>query len=257
MSGLLELQTVMAGALLGDDPSIAGRLVRADGIAPAARIGIYRHHVETTLTDALASVYPVVRELVDPRFFSFAAARYLGESPPAGPCLFEYGASFPDFLEGFPPCRHLAFLPDVGRLEWSLHAACYAQDETPVAAASVEGVVGDIAGLLRLHLDPSLAYLSSAWPVDEIWMGHQPGGRLDAVDLGSGGVALEVRRWRDNVRFRRLAPDVFDFRRDLAGGLRLAAAASRARRRDPDFDLVAALTALFRESLVVRISLQP
>ena len=37
-----------------------------------------------------------------PRFFGFAADRYIHDHLPAGPCLFEYGATFPDFLAGFP-----------------------------------------------------------------------------------------------------------------------------------------------------------
>ena len=44
---------------------------------------------------------PVVCRLVDRRFFAYAADPYIRAHPPAGPCLFEYGATFPDFLAAF------------------------------------------------------------------------------------------------------------------------------------------------------------
>ncbi len=116
MPSLRDLERDFARALLGEADGAVLASVLGDGLAPAARIGIYRNHVFSTLTDALKATYLVVCRLVDARFFAYAADRYIRAEPPAGPCLFEYGESFPEFLAEFEPCRHLEYLPDVGRL---------------------------------------------------------------------------------------------------------------------------------------------
>ena len=122
--------------MLGGDAGAAAREIEADGLAPEARLEIYRHHVLTTLTSALEATFPVVCRLVDRRFFAYAADRYLRAHPPTGPCLFEYGDSFPDFLAAFPPCRDLAYLPDVARLEWAMNAALHAADVDAIDPAT-------------------------------------------------------------------------------------------------------------------------
>jgi Putative DNA-binding domain len=103
MPSLRELQTTFGRALLGADGEELA-CVRGDGLAPSARVQIYRHHVFASLTKALKDTYPVVCRLVDERFFAFAADHYIRTCPPAAPCLFEYGGSFPRFLALFPPC---------------------------------------------------------------------------------------------------------------------------------------------------------
>jgi len=115
MSTLRELQRDVRDALLGEAEATVGEIA-GDGVAPAARLAVYRHHVLTSLTAALETTFPVVVRLVDQRFFRYACDGYVRAQPPAGPCLFEYGATFPDFLAGFEPCRHLTWLPDFARL---------------------------------------------------------------------------------------------------------------------------------------------
>jgi hypothetical protein len=89
VAGLRELQGAVRTALLGADENALGHAIRADGIAPAARLAIYRHHVLHTLTEVLASTFPVVRRLVDARFFAYAADRYIRTEPPTSACVFE------------------------------------------------------------------------------------------------------------------------------------------------------------------------
>jgi hypothetical protein len=76
--------------------------IEPDGLASRARLEIYRHHVRTSLTSVLEATFPVICRLVDRRFFAYAADTYLRAHPPTGPCLFEYGDGFPDFLAAFP-----------------------------------------------------------------------------------------------------------------------------------------------------------
>jgi hypothetical protein len=66
-----ELQTLFKSALLQDDHGVASTIL-GDGLAPHARLAIYRHHVFTILTEVLKAAYPVVCRLVDERFFAYA-----------------------------------------------------------------------------------------------------------------------------------------------------------------------------------------
>jgi hypothetical protein len=248
---LRELQRQLAVALLGGDDAAAAAAVRDDGLPGAARLAIYRHHVFTTLTAVLAAAFPVVQRLVDPRFFGYAADRYIRVAPPAGPCLHEYGESFPAFLGDFPPSRTLPYLPDVARLEWAMHRALHAPDGAALGAAALRSVPPERASELILTLDPSVSLLASPWPVDRIWRANQLAAGDAAVDLGAGASALEVRRLGEDVVFRSLGRGAFAFRLGLQEGATLGAAAERAVAAEPGFDLRAGLVALVEEDLVV------
>jgi hypothetical protein len=206
MPALRELQAAIGAAMLGGDMGAAAREIEGDGLAPEARLELYRHHVRTTLTSALEATFPVVCRLVDRRFFAYAADAYLRAHPPIGPCLFEYGETFPEFLAAFPPCRGLSYLPDVARLEWAMNAALHAPDVDAIDPAGLGRVAPEDMPRLTFAFDPSVSYLESQWPVDRICHTHQDGAAAaagasgdlvasgDPIDLGSGGARIEVRR---------------------------------------------------------------
>jgi hypothetical protein len=249
---LRELERDVRRALLGGDDAPARAAIRDDGLDARARLAIYRHHVVTTLTAALQATFPVVCRLVDERFFAYAADRYIQAEPPSGPCLFEYGAGFADFLAAFPPCRSLPYLADVARLEWAMERALHAPDATPLPIQAIKGAAPELAASLTFTLDPSVSLLLSPYPIDRIWRANQPDVPEPAVvDLAAGGARLEIRRRGDEVGFRALDPAVFAFRRVLASGADLTAATGAALAADPAFDLGRALAALFDDGLPI------
>ena len=257
VTGLRDLQAAVRTAVLDDEERALRHAIRGDGIAPAARLAIYRHHVLHTLTDVLASTFPVVCRLVDARFFVYAADRYIRAKPPASPCLFEYGETFAEFLATFSPCRHLAYLPDVARLEWALNVAHHAEDASPLDPVVLASVPETAAARLRLYFHPAVTYLRTAWPADRIWEAHREGADPDQQRVAPEDVRLEVRRTAtDEVIFRRLPPPDFAFRRTLAAGRPLGEAAYRAAAADATFDLPAALAALLADTIVVGFGIQ-
>ena len=251
MLTLRELQAAIGAAMLGGNTGAAVREIEPDGLAPEARLEIYRHHVLTTLTSALEATFPVICRLVDRRFFAYAADTYLRAHPPTGPCLFEYGESFPDFLAAFPPCRELGYLPDVARLEWAMSAALHAPDVDAMDPACLAHVAAEEMPRLTFAVDPSWFFLESPWPVDRIWRANQDedGASNDPVDLASGDVWLEVRRAGDVATVRSLDAGDYALRTALARGNTLEDAAAAALGVDPHFDLTAALRALLDERI--------
>jgi hypothetical protein len=256
---LPELQAAFASALLRGDARGVADVILGDGLTPGARVQIYWNHVFSTLTDVLETTFPVVCRLVDRRFFGFAADRYVRSHPPTGPCLFEYGETFPGFIASFPPCAGHPYLADVARLEWAVNAAAHAEDRTPLAPAALEAVAPEDAGRLVLRLEPSASWLRSPWPLDRIWRANQPDADPDAtVDLAAGGVTLEIRRGPDDaVTMRPLATGEFAFRAALGAGATLGVAADAGTAADPGFDLPAALRALLDEGLLTGVALTP
>jgi hypothetical protein len=216
-------------------------------------VQVYRNHVFTSLTDALSTTYPVVCRLVDRAFFGYAADRYIRRHPPTGPCLFEYGATFGEFLATFPPCAGHPYLAHVAWLEWAMQSALHAEDATPLAPAALARIPHEAVGRLTFRLDPTAAWLESPWPIDSIWRANQPDADPDiTVDLDAGGVRLEIRRQADDVvAMRRLEPAEFALRSALGAGASLETAAETAATADPDFDLAEALRALLGEALLV------
>jgi hypothetical protein len=231
-------------ALLDGDEQAAVAAIRGGGPSAAARLAIHRHHVVQSLTRALESTFPVVVRLVDPRFFRYAADRYVRSHPPAAPCLFEYGAAFPEFLAEFEPVRALAYLPDVARLEWAMNAALHAPDAEPLAPRAL-----DVSAPVGLH--PSMALLASRWPIDAIWRANPPRGEDVAVDLAAGGARLQVWRHGDDVFFRSLSAPAFAFRAALATSGMLDAAAEAALAIDAGVDLAALVRDLLVEQVLV------
>ena len=259
MLALRDLQTAFRQALLEDDKTAVAALGAeiADGeLSASERLAVYRNNIFASLTDALRETFPVICRLVDERFFSYAAHEFIASHPPQRPSLAEYGGAFPDFLAAFPPCRELAYLADVARLEWLMNLAAHAAETDPVSPDSLASIGADDAAHLVLTLRDSYGYVSSPWPVDRIWRANRPGsGDERPVNLAAGGAHLEVSRQGEDVVFRALDAAAFAFRQALAESAPLGEAISRAIALEPEFAAGNALAALFAEGAVTAVTL--
>src|SRR3989442_10728188 len=157
MSSLREPQGGFRWALLaGDERGVAPDVVD-DGVNASARLAVYRHHVRTSLSAALEATFPVVCRLVDWRFFGWLADCYVRAHPPAGPCLFEYGADLPEFIAAFPACARLPWLADVARLEGAMNVALHAPHALPLGPEALRAPPPPALARLTLRPDPSVA----------------------------------------------------------------------------------------------------
>jgi hypothetical protein len=239
---LHELQAAMAASVLhGTDDALAA-LIRAGGIGFDRRLQVYRNNTFSSLTAALKETFPVVCQLVDERFFAYAAGEYISAHPPAAPRLAEYGADFADFLVGFGPVAHLAYLPDVARLEWAVNAAFHAIDAPRLDPARIAALPQERYATLRFLRHPSCRLFDSAFPVDRIWQAHQPGGDLESpIDLSAGGCRLLIDRREGDIRFLALDAAGFAFAQALIDGRSLQDAYEDAASIDAGLDLIAVL----------------
>jgi len=114
---LLEIQRAVRRSLLAQNGE-ADAYVVPDGLAPDARLSVYRNTIHGTLTTALRLSYPAVYRLVGREFFEAAVRIFIEKEPPHGAYLDEYGAGFAEFLALFLPAASLTYLPAVAKLEW-------------------------------------------------------------------------------------------------------------------------------------------
>jgi len=243
MPALAELQGRLRDAILhGTAAGLAG-VIEGDGLAVEQRVAVYRNNTFITLTEALKATYPVVCRLVDERFFAYAAHAFIARHPPRNGRVAAYGAGFAHFLAGFAPARHLAYLPDVARLEWAMNEAYHAAGPMPLDPAALAPLGEEGIARLTFLPHPSVRLLASRFPVDRIWEANQPGrpGDADLDAAGDGGTRIVVQRPRLEVVYRPLPPGGFAFLRALVLGRTLLEAADEALRLDPGFDLQTAL----------------
>jgi uncharacterized protein (UPF0276 family) len=255
-SGLDALQQTFGAALFDSahDAALAP-LLKGD----PRRIGIYRGNLHAHWTRALASAYPVLRQLVGDAFFD-ALARVYGRAHPAlDPDLNRFGAALPDFLAGFTPAADHPYLPDVARLEWCVHEAWFAPGvvtpgvATPgvaTPAASFAGLAPDAFEAARAVLHPSLRLHASPWATAALWHAHQDGGPdfPDALQVQTHAL---VRRARFDVTVEDIGAADYAALACLARGDTFGAALDAAFDLDGDFDVAAHLRRWLEGNIVV------
>src|SRR5687767_10854602 len=87
------------------------------GTAPGW-LRVHARHYETSLVRALVDRFPATAWLLGSEFLIGAARAYVGAHPPARPCLAEYGAGFPGFLERREDASAIPYVRDFAELEW-------------------------------------------------------------------------------------------------------------------------------------------
>ena len=204
---LLELQHAVYRSVVEHDDAETVACIVADGIDPAALLGIHRNTFASVLTNALRLSYPAVHRLVAAECFEGAARLFMEEQPPQDVNLDEYGAGFPDFLARFEPVSALAYLFDVAWLEWKVNRALHAPDVPPLDLGRLAALTADEQAHVCFTPHPSAGLLRADHPADSIWRAvlAQHDAALAAIDPARGPVWLLVHRTESGVEVTRLS----------------------------------------------------
>ena len=227
------IDAVAAGVLAEEAPTTPVPAMGDDDRAIAA-LSIYRNNVRAALSRALGETFPVVAALVGDEFFKATAGAYFASQPPRSPMIVDYGRRFPEFLSSFTPAASLPYLADVARLEWAWLMAYRAADAASLDSDAIMGAGGDDPSALHFELHPSVAIVSSPFPVLSIWRRNQPGGAQIRVDAHRGEDVLIV-RLQNTVELHVLAPGAATALKALQRGEPIADAFARAVRETPEF----------------------
>lgn len=247
---LHELQQQFMAALY--DPAASGPLnaIAGHGLAPEARMRIYRRSCNETQTAALRVTYPAVAALVGAAYFEQAARGYRRAHPSRSGNLQAFGDAFAEYLETLPGCRSLPYLPDVARLEWVRQLTILAPESAPLDPETLASAIRSAGAALRPVTHPSLHLLASRHPVLTIWhYALHPGN--DELELGEMGEGVALWREGGEVAMAALDPASFACIGAIMRGASLGEAQRLATAADPSFELDACLASLVEHGLVI------
>jgi len=199
----------------------------------AQRFAVYCNNVTVSLSDALASRFPVIERLVGTDFFRAMAREFAQTHRPRSPVLIDWGEGFPDFLATFPPLAPYPYMADVARIEVARGQAFHAADADPIPPADLVAGAGDPASLF-LTLHPAIHVLRLCHRAVSIWAANQPGGPPLPPGAGEYEIALV---WRDalfNVPVAAIGPGDAAMIEAVQSGHNLMIAAELAAFAEPD-----------------------
>jgi hypothetical protein len=192
---LAELQGAYRGYLLTGDSALLAPAIIADAFDTAERLGIYRNNFLIGLGEALKANFPVTLQLLGRAFFEQAARRFVPAHPPRRPCLFEYGADFPDYLRGLPQLSALPYVAEVARFEFARIASYNAPAETYLSAEMLAGLSPDRLEALPVRRAQHAQIVAASAPVLALWKAHQAAEPdLSGIDMAPRPHALLVCR---------------------------------------------------------------
>jgi Putative DNA-binding domain len=257
MPSLAETQTRLRDAILAGDGRGAAPLLTG-GRAATARFAIHMRHYEASLVSALLDKFPACVWLLGEPFVTSAARDFVHARPPGMPCIAEYGGDFPKFLANLPGTAKAPYVRAFAEAEWHLGHVSVAIDYPPRALAALAPFPAETLADVALRLQPGLAYVSAAWPIDELLrLFLSDAAAPDRYVLEPADIWLEIGGARGEFRFERLDAAEFAFRRALAEGASIGSAAEPALDMDADFDAGQALARLFATGLVIGFSAIP
>ncbi len=239
-------QDIFRKALLDAEQPVPSGLLDAQGDAAGTRFSVYRNNVVVSLSEALATAFPLVRKLLGAETFGKLAAIYVRAHPPTSPLMMFYGKDFPEFLDGFEPLQHIRYLSACAQLDFAMRRSYHAADAPPVATKELQDPERVMQA--RFSLAPSAVLLRSVWPLYDIWafnmLPSAPKPRAIAQDV-------LVARPEFDPQPHLLAPGMADWLDKLNSGHALGPATSEILEIYPDFDLTASLAlALNAQALV-------
>lgn len=246
MSALLEYQRSFIAAIFdsGATPNI--EINRADASA------IYRNNFFSTLSGALAEVYPVVRRLVGAQFFVQMTKLFISAFPSRSGDIQNFGAEFADFICTYEPTAGLAYLPDVARLEWLCHKAFHAADSGATAITKVLQIPYQQYGRLRFALHPACLLHHSAYPVAAIWRANQPDSAADEeIELSDSAEYLVIRRPLFEIEILAVSQAQFIALESIARGRNLETAVDAASAIEASFDVQNFMALLLSPAMAV------
>ncbi|MYN08097.1 MNIO family bufferin maturase [Pseudoduganella aquatica] len=236
---LAASQQAFAAGLLNIAES-APALAAFQGEGKEHGYALYRGNLTVTWRKTLSSAYPVIAQLVGEEFFDALSAEYGRAHPSSSGDLNQFGAEFASFLRTFPHTTELPYLPDMARLEWSLHRAHYAADAPAMTAADLAAVPPEAIEDACLALRSACIPLAFDYSVVQLWQAHQPDGPPFPGLMEAPSHALIARpRWKTEVL--PLSPASHAALAVLHGGGNFGAALDAAFDIDETFDVAAHL----------------
>ena len=232
-----------AAALLDTDRDVPQFLTSSAGINDPRRFAVYRNNVTVGLVNALTANFPSIVRLLGDEFFAAMALEFVRDNPPRSRLMFEYGSSFPDFLETFAPARPYPYLADVARLEILWRQAFHEADAPVISGQDLASVSPETFPALVMRTHPAARILQSAFAAGSIFAANRGDGQQPAINPSAGETVLVTRPVHD-CEVRILGAGTGAFFHALLAGQSIEGSAAEAFAANPAFDFSAAIAML-------------
>ena len=205
------------------DPAVdaLAECIVADGLAPAARVQVYRNNARAMFEGALERTYPVLRRRTGDGFFRGLAREYRAAHPSRSGDLHWVGQAFSGWLAQRLAGTEYAWLADLARLEWACEETLVAEHRPGLDAALLARVPPDGLADVGLALQPCLRIVQSAYPLWSVWRANQPGASGEPVDFSLGPQHVVVTCGDDGPVLHSLPAEQCEFVAALAAGASL------------------------------------
>lgn len=250
-------QEDFAQSLLTDlSPSLQASLQGDSSVAQQQRFGIYQNNVFYSLSNALAELYPVIKQLVGDDFFTGTASYYLRENPPQQAAMVHFGQDFPQFLTQFEHTKAMTYLAPIAELELARQRAYHAEDTQPLAIEAVAQIAPEALASAKIAFHPSLQFVKSAHPIFDIWQSNQEDNDAkNPIDLNEPQQVLVVRPVYD-VSMYSIDLGTYHFVDCLSNGHIVQQAIEITLATYPDFDVGNAIHFMLQTQLLTHINVE-
>lgn len=177
---LAELQARMLEAVTqteDTDPGLDSLIPPARGIRPETRLDAYRSNIRGAHLEALDAAYPVIREVLGPRYWRQLLAQEIPAFGSRSPDLHEYGDFLPERLDRARKSRKeltdFGYLGELAQLEWQVHLARFEAPDPDFDWAAFQALESDHQMRVRFTLSHALHLMRFSQPVDALWHSHQ------------------------------------------------------------------------------------
>jgi hypothetical protein len=131
----------------------------------------YQANASASALRSLQTAYPVIAQLVGDETFALLARDFWSQHPPARGDLAQWGGDLPVFMASISALQTEPYLSDVAKVEWALHAAATATDET-ADLTTFSLLTEQDPDALTLLLAPGTALVHSHYPIASILTAH-------------------------------------------------------------------------------------
>ncbi|WP_374379676.1 putative DNA-binding domain-containing protein [Dongia sp.] len=224
MIGLIDLQRQIVSAIREHTEMAPTGVYRPEHLPTGDSLSVYRNHHQISLGAVLAVTFRTVSLLIGEEAFHVLARRFLRNHPPRQPCVPEYGAEFPAYLDSEILVKDLPYLSDIARLDWALNRAAIAPDVASVDAALLTTLSPDQLADLSLEAHPSLTLLNSHFPLLNIYRLAHGASDADAIALDRVDARFVVWRYLGTIQKKPVSVNNFDALQTLIRGERVMCA---------------------------------
>ncbi len=168
---LLETQRQMKERILvhRGGGRVGGLLNKQGGANGEERMAVYADAYVARMMEALGETYETVKHLLGQEAFVELTESYMEAHPSHSYNLNSVGEHMPEHLAGTRFVEKLPFLPDLARLERQIARSFHAFDGPVFEPGKLAGCSEEDWDRLHIDFQPSVAVVSSRWPVLDIW----------------------------------------------------------------------------------------